>query len=463
MPELHDLTAVALAQRFSDRSLTPVDYAEALLTHIARWEPHINALYRFDPQRVRAQSAAATHRWAAGTPLSPIDGIPVTIKELIATEGDPVPQGSAATELKPAAVDAPIAMRLREAGAVLIGKTTTPDYGMLSSGMSSMHGLTRNPWNLAMNPGGSSSGAAAAAAAGYGPFHVGTDIGGSIRLPAGWCGLVGLKPSHGRVPIDPYYIGRCAGPMTRTIDDCALLMQFLSLPDPRDATSLPYEAIDWKIDAADVRGMRLGLMLEAGCGLEPEAGVVAAVRAAADLFAGHGAVIVPVAPVLNRDMLDGIDRFFQARLLGDLENLPEDRRARILPYILEWAGQGATVSGVEAIRSFNRTFEIRAAAARLFQDVDAVLSPVSPTGSFPAEWASPINDPLRPFEHIGFTLPWNMGEQPALSINCGFASGDMPIGLQIVGPRFSDRLVLQIGKAYENWRGEMPRWPMPPI
>ncbi|MDN7672711.1 amidase [Burkholderia oklahomensis] len=463
MPELLDLTACSLAELFKTRSVTPADYADALLDHIDRWEPHLNALCRFDPARVREQALASTRRWAAGTPSSEIDGVPVTIKELIATQGDPVAQGSAAAaDAPPATVDAPAAMRLREAGAVVIGKTTVPDYAMLSSGLSSLYGITRNPWRLDLNPGGSSSGAAAAAAAGYGPLHVGTDIGGSIRLPAGWCGIVGFKPSNGRIPIDPYYTGRCAGPMTRTLDDAALLMRFLSRPDWRDATSLPPETIDWSIAPADVKGMRVGLMLDAGCGIAPAPEIVAAVEAAAECFAAHGARIVAAPPVLSRGMLDGLDRFWQARLWADLERLPDAARERILPYILAWAGRGASVSGVDAVRGFGATFEMRAAAARLFQSVDAVLSPTNVVAGFPAEWAGPTHDPAQPFEHIAFTVPWNMGEQPALSINCGFARNGMPIGLQIVGPRFADRLVLQLGKAYENWRGEMPRWPAPP-
>lgn len=433
MSELLDLSACSLAERFKNRSVTPVDYAHALLDHIARWEPHLNALCRFDPARVRDEALASTRRWAAGAPLSEIDGVPVTIKELIASTV-----------------------------AVVIGKTTVPDYAMLSSGLSSLYGITRNPWRLDLNPGGSSSGAAAAAAAGYGPLHVGTDIGGSIRLPAGWCGIVGFKPSNGRIPIEPYYTGRCAGPMTRTIDDAALLMRFLSRPDWRDATSLPPETIDWSIAPAHVKGMRIGLMLDAGCGLAPDPQIVAAVEAAAERFAAHGARIVAAPPVLSRPMLEGLDRFWRARLWADLERLPDAARARILPYIAEWAGQGASVSGVEAVRGFGATFEMRAAAARLFQSVDAVLSPTNVVTGFPAEWAGPTDDPARPFEHIAFTVPWNMGEQPALSINCGFARDGMPIGLQIVGPRFADRLVLQLGRAYEAWRGEMPRWPAPP-
>src|SRR6202030_3575115 len=208
-----------------------------------------------------------------------------------ATKGDPVPLGTAASDLMPAAEDEPPAARLREAGAILFAKTTMPDYGMLSSGLSSFHPLTRNPWNVTCNPGGSSAGAAAAAAACYGPLHLGTDIGGSVRLPAGWCGLVGFKPSGGRVPIDPPYIGRVAGPLTRSVADAALMMATLAQRDDRDYMSLPPENLDWRIEPAKLAGLRIGLLLEAGCGYPTSAPTRAALERAARAFAAAGAVV----------------------------------------------------------------------------------------------------------------------------------------------------------------------------
>ena len=237
-----------------------------MLTHIAAWEPHIKALYAFDPDGARATAKASTERWQKGEPMGPLDGVPATIKDNIATKGVPMPLGAATTKLVPAAADAPPAARLREAGAVIFSKTTMPDYGMLSSGLSSFHPLTRNPWDLSKNPGGSSAGAGAAGAAGYGPLHLGTDIGGSVRLPSCWCGLVGLKPSLGRIPIDPPYVGRVAGPMTRTVDDAALMMSVLSRPDRRDGMSLPPDNINWKALDKPVRKLRIGLMLDLGVG-----------------------------------------------------------------------------------------------------------------------------------------------------------------------------------------------------
>ncbi len=458
-----DLTIRELTQRFSQKSLSPLEYWLALEKHIERWEPAICALYAYDPEAARAQAAASTDRWMKGATLGALDGIPVTLKELIATKGQPVPLGTRAVELKPAAEDAPIAARLREDGAVIFAKTTCPDYGMLSSGLSSFHHLSRNPWDITQNPGGSSAGASAAAAAGYGPLHIGTDIGGSVRLPAGWTGIFGLKPSHGRIPVDPYYVGRCAGPMTRTVEDAAFSMATLSRTDWRDGTGLPPNDIDWMDLDIDVRGMKIGLMLDAGCGLAVEDEVRAAVEAAAKRFEEVGAIIVPVAPVLTRAMLDGLDKFWRARFWGDIEGLSEERRESILPYIYSWAKGGAAVSGVEAVRGFNQTIEMRKTCGRLFTEVDAVISPTNPIVSYPAEWASPTNDPALPFEHICFTVPWNMSEQPASSINCGFSESGMPIGLQIVGPRFDDMRVLRLSRAFEKWTGGVTNWPQPPV
>ncbi len=467
MADLMDLTAAALLAGYAARHFTPEDVADALIDRVTRWEPDLAALYAFDEHATREAARASSLRWRTGAMIGPLDGVPVTLKELIATRGTPTPLGTAASDLIPAAEDAPPAARLRDAGAIIFAKTTCPDYGMLSSGLSSFHALARNPWDLRCNPGGSSAGAASAAAAGYGPLHVGTDIGGSVRLPAAWCGLVGFKPTLGRIPIDPYYVGRCAGPMTRTVDDAARLMEVLALPDSRDATSLPPESIDWRATLASPRGLRVGLMLDAGCGMKPDAEIVAAVTAAANMLAAAGAEVRPVAPVLSQEILDGIDVYWRARSWSDLAALAPEKKSKVLPYIRDWAAGGAHVSGVDAVAGFGRTYELRRLCAALFDTVDVVLSPTTPNISFPAEWASPLNDPQRPFEHIAYTLPWNMSEQPAVSINCGFSTPAssapaMPLGLQIVTRRFADAQALQLARWYEAARGPITTWPLPP-
>ena len=460
---LHDLSAVDLLAGYRSEQFSPSEVLEDVLSHIAEWEPHIKALYAFDPEGARATAKASTGRWQRGEPMGPLDGVPATIKENIATKGVPVPLGAASSPLAPAAKDAPPAARLREAGAVIFSKTTMPDYGMLSSGLSSFHPLTRNPWDLGKNPGGSSSGAGAAGAAGYGPLHLGTDIGGSVRLPACWCGLVALKPSLGRVPVDPPYVGRVAGPMTRTVDDAALMMGVLSRPDRRDGMSLPPNDINWKALDKPVRKSRIGLMLDLGVGQALEKDVREVAVKAAKAFESAGAVVTEVDGVLTREMLDGLDNFWRARMWDDLSKLSPTERAKALPYILKWAEAGAKLSGVDVVRGFNATMAIRAAAAKLFCEIDYVISPASPVVNFAAELASPINDPEKPFEHICYTVPWNMSENPAASINGGFSAEGFPIGVQIVGRRFDDLGVLGMAKAFETMRGAQRPWPTPPV
>jgi aspartyl-tRNA(Asn)/glutamyl-tRNA(Gln) amidotransferase subunit A len=459
---LHDLSAVDLIAGFRAKQFTPSEVLEDLLAHIALWEPHIKALYAFDPDGARAVAKVSTERWQNGEPVGSLDGVPVTIKDNIATKGVPVPLGAAPNKLVPSTVDAPPAARLREAGAVIFSKTTMPDYGMLSSGLSSFHPLTRNPWNLAKNPGGSSAGAGAAGAAGYGPLHLGTDIGGSVRLPACWCGLVALKLSLGRVPIDPPYVGRVAGPMTRTVDDAALMMAVLSKPDRRDGMSLPAHEINWKVLDKSPRKLRLGLMLDLGVGQPLEKEVRDVAVRAAKAFESAGAVVTEVDGVLTREMLDGLDNFWRARMWDDLSKLNPAERAKALPYITKWAEAGAKLSGVDVIRGFNATMAIRSAAAKLFTDLDYVISPVSPVVNFAAELASPLNDPDKPFEHICYTVPWNMSENPAVSINGGYDNSGFPIGVQIIGRRFDDLGVLGMAKAFEGLRGPQKPWPTPP-
>jgi aspartyl-tRNA(Asn)/glutamyl-tRNA(Gln) amidotransferase subunit A len=460
---LHDLSATDLIAGYRAKQFSPSEVLEEVIEHVAAWEPHIKALYLYDPEAARAAAKVSTERWQKGEPAGTLDGIPVTIKDNIATKGQPVPLGAASVKQIAAERDAPPAARLRESGAIIFAKTTMPDYGMLSSGLSSFHPLTRNPWDLSKNPGGSSSGAGAAGAAGYGPLHLGTDIGGSVRLPASWCGLVALKPSFGRVPVDPPYVGRVAGPMTRTVDDAALMMCVLSKPDRRDGMSLPADSsIHWKTLDKSPRKLRIGLMLDAGTGQTLESDVRSVAVKAAKAFESAGAVITEVDGILTREMLDGIDNFFRARMWDDLSKLSPEDRGKALPYILTWAEASAKLSGVDVIRGFNATMAIRAAAAKLFHDLDYVISPVSPVVNFPAEFAAPINDPDKPFEHIAYTVPWNMSENPAISINGGYDAKGFPIGVQIVGRRFDDLGVLGMAKAFEGLRGPQRPWPSPP-
>ena len=457
------MSAAALLKAYRSRALSPVEAIQDVLMRIAAFEQHIQATYLLAPERALEEARASGQRWQRGEPVGPLDGVPTTIKDNIATKGEPVPLGTAASELKPAPADAPPAARLREAGAIIFAKTTMPDYGMLSSGLSSFHPLTRNPWNLTRNPGGSSAGAGAAAAAGYGPLHLGTDIGGSVRLPAGWCGLVGFKPSAGRVPIDPPYYGRVAGPLTRSVGDAALMMATLAQPDVRDYMSLPPENLDWQLEPLKLAGLRIGLLLEAGCGYPTSAPTRAALGAAALDFAAAGAVVEPLPPFLAQDMLDGLDRFWRMRAFADFRTTPPERRAKILPFIRAWGESAADFGGEAIFHGFSQILTMRKAAVTATQSYDFVIAPTAPITAFAAELASPSDNPLDPFPHIGCTVAFNMSEQPAVSINCGYSDEGLPIGMQIVGRRFDDIGVLRVAAAFESMRAGTARpWPEPP-
>ena len=392
--------------------------------------------------------------------------MPVTIKENIATRGDPAPIGTRANEdAPPAAADAPPAARLREGGAVILGKTTMPDYGMLSSGLSSLHGVTRNPWRLDRNTSGSSSGAGAAAAAGYAPLHLGTDIGGSVRLPATHCGIFALKPSLGRVPIHPPYMGRVTGPMTRRVADAALMMNLLTRPDARDFMSLPPQSVDYLagLDGLALKTLKIGFLPDMRAGLPVNAEVRAAAEAAAKALEGAGCAVEEMRSFLSPDMLDGMCRFFEARSYHDFAQLPAAKQAKVLPFIAEWCSWRAKdFSGRDVMQAYGLVMAMREAAVAACQPYDFVLSPVSPILPYEAESPAPGNDPHDALPHIAFTVPYNMSEQPAASLNWSFSADGLPIGVQLIGRRFDDLGVLRFAHALEKLRPAQKAWPEPP-
>ncbi len=248
-----EMTGAALTAGYASGEFTPVDAAESVLADIAARNPEINAFTDLDPAQVLQDAAASAARWERGEQRGPLDGVPVTVKENFVRAGIPAHAGVAGTAGVIPERDSPVVERLLEQGAVIVGSTTMPDWGMLSSGVSSLSGITRSPWNPEWTVGGSSAGAGAAAAAGFGVVHLGTDIGGSVRLPAAWTGVATLKPSNGRIPLDNPYFGRSAGPLARTVADVALGMHAVARPDERDYTSLPDADIDWLDLDTDVR------------------------------------------------------------------------------------------------------------------------------------------------------------------------------------------------------------------
>ncbi|MFF8893961.1 amidase [Brevibacterium casei] len=452
MTALSDLTAAQMAAGYAEGEFSPLEVLASVQSRMDACEPVINALHHRDDERSREAAEASARRFAAGAPLGPLDGVPVTIKENIARRGVPMPSGHAWLDVPLADHDAPITERLTEAGAVIVGSTTMPDWGMLSSGVSSLHGITRSPLDPSLTTGGSSAGAGAAAAAGYGPIHIGSDIGGSIRLPCTWLGLAGLKPSFGRVPLDAPYMGRCAGPMARTMADVAAAMTVISAPDDRDWTRLPAGAADGA-DASsspfDPAGLRIGLHLDAGCGVPATSETTDAIAEAAAAFRTAGAEIVPVAPFIDDGLLADMDLFWRVRSWNDLRALPFAEQQLILPYIREWAQGGADVTGSRLMECYHSVQEIRRRTVAATGDLDLVLSPVAPDAAFAAEQPMPYPDATAPMGHIGFTMPYNMSEQPAATVLAGFTGDGRTIGVQISGRRFADDLVLAAGRWFE--------------
>ena len=465
MPAIHELTAHELVHAYSRRELSPVEATRAAFARMDAWEPRINAMYRVRREAALDDARQAEARWRAGAPRSALDGVPLTIKENIFTEGDPAPIGTRANDAaasQPA--DAPAAARIREAGCVLLGKTAMPDFGMLSSGLSSLHGITRNPWRLDRNPSGSSSGAAAAAVAGYGPIHIGTDIGGSVRLPATHCGIFAHKPSLGRIPIYPPYIGRVAGPMTRTVADAALLMNVLSQPDPRDFMSLPLDDRDHTrgLDELDAGKLTIGFLPDMNAGLPVDDEVRAAARATADALAAAGATVRDMTSFLTAEMLDGMNKFFEARSYNDFMAMTPERQAKVLPFIVQWCTwRAGGFTGRDVLQALGAVMAIREAAVAACQPFDYVISPVSPILPYEAELPAPGNDPHNALPHIAFTVPYNMSEQPAASINWAASKDGLPIGVQIIGRRFDDLGVLRVARLVEKLRPAQRAWPEP--
>ena len=465
MTALHDLSAAEVAAQYSNGALSPVDVTRACLERIEAWEPRLNAMYRTDKEGALVAAKAAETRWRAKKPLSPLDGVPVTIKENLYTRGDPAPIGTKANDdAAPQPADAPPSARLREAGCVILGKTTMPDFGMLSSGLSSIHGLTRNPWRLDRNTSGSSSGAGAAAAAAYAPLNLGTDIGGSVRLPATHCGIFALKPSLGRVPVYPPYLGRVTGPMTRTVRDAAMLMNALSRPDARDFMNLPFEARDYTagLESLDPRGLRIGMLTDMKVGFAVHPEVRAATLAAAKALEAAGALVETMDSFLSPEMLDGMCRFFEARSNNDFLALPAERQKKVLPFIAEWCTwRAGSFTGRDVISAFAQVMALREAAVKAGEPYDFVLSPTSPILPYEAELPCPGNDARNALPHIAFTVPYNMSEQPASSLNWTASADGLPIGVQVIGRRFDDAGVLRLSRLLEKLRPQQLPWPVP--
>jgi Asp-tRNA(Asn)/Glu-tRNA(Gln) amidotransferase A subunit family amidase len=462
--ELIGISLAALADAYASRSLSPVEVLKDVIAHADVVNAAINALFCFRPEQAMATARQSEARWKAKAALGPLDGVPMTVKDSVAMVGWPYFHGIGANRsLPPSNYDSPPAIALREAGAVIFAKTTMPDCGLMASGISSLHGITRNPWGLAWNTGGSSAGAGASVAAGAGFVSVGTDIAGSVRLPAAHCGLASLKPTHGRVPHLPADTMRMAGPMGRSVDDIARLMTVLTRQDERDTWSLPADGLRYheRLDR-DVKGLKIGVLTDMGFGLRPEAEVRNTVEAAGQLLADAGAIVEPFISPLDDDAYAPIDLFLQVRGYLEYSSLPShtDSANDINPYVREWCLGGARHSGVDLYRALGQIGTMKAALLAAFEGFDYVIAPTLPVVNFPAE--EPGVSRQKPLAHTLFTAMFNQTCQPASTICMAFDSRHLPIGLQIIGHRFDDIGVLQVTKTLESLRSLTMDWPFQP-
>ncbi|MFF2432557.1 amidase [Streptomyces mirabilis] len=462
MREVLTATAVELLQGYRTRSLSPVEVVGACLRQIEEVNGDIGAVFAVDAERCMAAARASEGRWRAGEPAGELDGVPVTVKDGMQTVGMPSYNGSAPNAgSPPATVDCPPSARLKEAGAVILGKTVMPDFGLIASGVSSMHGIARNPWNLAFSPGGSSAGAGAALAAGIGALAAGSDIAGSVRLPAGQCGLVGLKPTQGRVPHLPSSTMRTVGPMARCVEDVALLLDVLAKPDARDRLSLPAAAQTFQDGSVALSKSRMGCLVDMGGGVPVAAPVRSVLDAAVETLTDAGADVDVIPPPLCGDPYEAVDRIFQVRGYAHLQAFDAGVRSLVLPEVAQWCMRAASYSALDYAGYLSEVESVQAQLSDALADYDYVLTPVMPVVGFPAEQVGLSRS--RPLQHCTFTWPFNQTGQPAVSLCFGMSEEHLPIGVQIVGRRFDDRGVLALARILQERRRFTLHWPLTPI
>ena len=460
---LWSMPATELAAAIRARRLSPVEVAEAILARMERLNPQLGAYCTPTPELARELARAAEERVMRGEPLGLLHGVPVSIKDMTWTRGIRTTRGSRLWADFVPDEDAPVAERLRAAGAIILGKTNTPEFGWKGATENLLFPPTRNPWHLERTAGGSSGGAGTAVAAGLGPLALGTDGAGSIRIPAAFCGIVGLKPSFGRVPVYPAPIDLAVtGPMTRTVRDAALLMNVLAGPDERDRHSLPADGADY-LAACDggIAGWRVAWSADLGYApIEPE--VRGLVETAARRFADLGAHVEDADPGFA-DPLPLINAIFYAQVGAQVAGLPPERRALLDPGLAAVIDQYRDLSAYDylqhAAAGRNALYD---AARRFFARYDLLLTPAIAVPPFALGSEGPTEVAGRPVGRLGwtpFTFPWNLTGQPAITVPCAATRDGLPVGLQIVGRRHADAAVLRAAAAFEELAPWAHHWP----
>jgi aspartyl-tRNA(Asn)/glutamyl-tRNA(Gln) amidotransferase subunit A len=445
------LSAEAMLTDFARLRLTPMDVLQAVTERVARLNPALNCFVTMNPKALEAAGESAM-RWRAGRPVGPLDGVPVTVKDLLDLAGFPTRRGSRTTSPDPQPDDAPLVASLKAAGAVIVGKTTTTEFGWKSPGDCPLNGITRNPWNTDFTTGGSSSGAGAAGAAGFGPLHVGTDAGGSVRIPAAWCGLVGLKPTYGRVPQWPpssFASVSCAGPMTRTVRDTALMFSVMAQYDARDPFCLRAKFRDWRDDIEDgVAGLTVGILRRPGFDAPADDDAIEAVERAARLLADAGALVEEASADLP-DSSAVFARVWGAALSRLVATTPTQLVDLLDAGIREVAGKLGGMTAVEFMDGEILRAQVGHAMARFHQRYDLLLCPTVPAGPPLAD--APTEDPVRALNiaWAPWTFTFNLSRQPAITVPMGIRENGLPNAVQIAAAQYRDDLVLRAARAIE--------------
>jgi len=447
------LSATELVELYRTHAASPVEVTRAILERIERLNPVFNA-FNLVSDRALDEAKASETRWLRGEPKGLLDGVPVSIKDLLLTKGWPTLRGSKTVDPNgPWNDDAPCTARLREHGAVVLGKTTTPEFGWKGVTDSPLTGITRNPWNRGKTPGGSSGGAAAALASGMGPLAVGTDGGGSIRIPCSFSGLFGLKPSFGRVPawpLSPFGTVAHVGPMTRSVADAALMLNVLALPDARDWHALAHDARDYRTHLdGGVRDLRIAWSPDLGYAkVDPE--VLALAKKALSVFDDLGARIEErnpgfenVEPVFRTHWLSGA-----AFLLRDMK---KEKRDLVDPGLVEAAKEGAKITTTQLLEAAMKRGALGTLMNLFHRDYDLLVTPTLAVPAFDVGMNFPKSSKNESWtDWTPFTYPFNLTQQPAASVPCGLTKDGLPVGLQIVGPKYADALVLRAARAFET-------------
>jgi len=467
LSSLNDLSqadACGLVAGFAGKQISPVEVTRNVLERIERFNPVVNAFCHVDADGALDAARQAEARWQKGAPAGALDGVPITIKDLAAVKDMPLGKGSLTTGAGPADADMPFVAHLRAAGAVILGKTTTPEFGWKGVTDSPLTGITRNPWNRAKTPGGSSGGAAAAAALNLGYLHHGTDGGGSIRIPCGFTGTVGLKPSFGWIPQYPpsaMTMLSHMGPIGRTIDDIIAMLKIVAQPDGRDWYANPPGTPDWDRDLkAGIAGMTIAFSPNLGYATV-EADVAERVAQAAALLSDLGAHVEQVDPGFGNPA-EIFDTFWQTGAARILAQMSDDDIARMDPGLVAAAQSGAARSAPDYLAADAARAELGALMHGFHQRYDLLVTPSLAVTAFDA--GQNVPDPGTGGAWIDwtpFSYPFNITQQPAASVPCGLAANGLPVGLQIVGPKFRDDLVLRAARAFLE--AMPPAFPEAPI